>query len=246
MTRSPLLSVVIPAYNERATILEVITRVQANPIDKEIIVVDDGSSDGTREALSQFAAEHAHEDSARVRVLLQDRNQGKGAALRRGFAAAGGAIVVVQDADLELDPREYEKLIEPIREGRADVVYGSRFLHGRGPGVAPLYYAGNRTLTWLSNMLTGLRLTDVWTGYKAFKLEVLPTLTLREDRFGFEPEFTAEVARAKWRVEQVPVAYHPRSRRAGKKITFTDALSGAWCTIRSGLRSPKPRSSPRA
>ena len=234
--RSPKLSVVIPAYNERATILEVIARVRASPIDKEIIVVDDGSTDGTRDALSQFIAEHPDGSQARVRVLLQERNHGKGAALRRGFAAASGAVVVVQDADLELDPREYEKLIGPIDAGAADVVYGSRFLEGRGPGVTPLYYAGNVTLTWLSNILTGLRLSDVWTGYKAFRREVLSTVTLREDRFGFEPEFTAEVARARWRVAQVPVSYHPRSRRAGKKIAFSDAVAGAWCTIRSSLR----------
>jgi glycosyltransferase involved in cell wall biosynthesis len=232
--RPPRLSVVIPAYNERATILEVIARVRAIPIDKEIIVVDDGSTDGTHEAVT--GARNLESDGARLQVLVQTRNRGKGAALRRGFDAARGDIVVVQDADLELDPREYPQLIGPIEGGDADVVYGSRFRRGRGPGATRLYYIGNRSLTLLSNLLTGLSLTDVWTGYKAFKREVLPTLKLEEDRFGFEPEFTAEVARAKWRVVEVPVSYAPRTHRAGKKITVRDGLSGLWCTVRSSLR----------
>jgi glycosyltransferase involved in cell wall biosynthesis len=231
---APTLSVVIPAYNERATILEVIARVKAIPIDKEIIVVDDGSSDGTTEIIR--AAPGIGRDGARLRVLVQECNRGKGAALRRGFSDTRGEIVVVQDADLELDPQEYPKLLAPIEAGRADVVYGSRFKNGRGPEATRLYYAGNRSLTFLSNVLTGLRLTDVWTGYKAFKRDVLATLTLREDRFGFEPEFTAEVARAKWRVAEVAVSYTPRTHRAGKKITFRDAVSGGWSTVRSGLR----------
>jgi glycosyltransferase involved in cell wall biosynthesis len=233
------LSVVIPAYNEHATILEVVERVRAIAIDKEIIVVDDGSTDGTRERLARLdGAERSGAEG--VRVLVQERNRGKGAALRRGFAAARGRIVIVQDADLELDPREYPALIGPLEAGAADVVYGSRFRNGRGPGVTRLYYAGNRSLTLLSNLLTGLWLSDVWTGYKAFRREILGTLVLSEDRFGFEPEFTAEVARAGWRVTEVPVSYTPRSHRAGKKITFRDAVSGAWSTLRCSIRRSRP------
>jgi glycosyltransferase involved in cell wall biosynthesis len=238
------LSVVIPAYNERRTILEVVRRVHEIPIDKEIIVVDDGSTDGTPDLVATLPD---RSDGPVVRLLVQDRNRGKGAALRRGFAAARGEIVIVQDADLELDPREYPRLLDPIERGVADVVYGSRFQSGRGPGATRLYYAGNRSLTLLSNVLTGLRLTDVWTGYKAFRREVLPTLTLREDRFGFEPEFTAEVARARWRVAEVAVGYTPRTHRAGKKITFRDALAGGISTLRCSLRrvGPSGASGPR-
>ena len=226
-----MLSVVIPVYNERDTIEELLKRVQAVAIDKEIIVVDDGSTDGTRELLAGLMTPGPHG----VRVLLQDRNRGKGAALRRGFEAARGEIVLVQDADLEYDPADYAELLTPIDCGVADVVYGSRF-HG-GPHRVLFFWhsVGNKVLTTLSNMLTNLNLTDVWTCYKVFRAEVLRRLILREDRFGFEAEITAKVARAGWRVYEVPISYHGRTYAEGKKITWKDGVRGVWCTLRSAV-----------
>jgi glycosyltransferase involved in cell wall biosynthesis len=221
---------VIPAYNERATIEELLKRVQAVTMDKEIVVVDDGSTDGTRELLAGLGA-----TDGSVRVILQDVNRGKGAALRRGFAEARGAIVLVQDADLEYDPADYPALLEPIERGVADVVFGSRFLGGPHRVLLFWHSVGNWVLTTLSNMLTNLNLTDVWTCYKVFRAEVLTSLTLREDRFGFEPEVTAKVARGHWRIYEVPIAYHGRTYAEGKKITWKDGLRGVWCTLRYGL-----------
>jgi glycosyltransferase involved in cell wall biosynthesis len=229
-SRAPHLSVVIPAYNERATIEELLKRVQAVTMDKEIVVVDDGSTDGTRELLAGLGA-----TDGSVRVILQDVNRGKGAALRRGFAEARGAIVLVQDADLEYDPADYPALLEPIERGVADVVFGSRFLGGPHRVLLFWHSVGNWVLTTLSNMLTNLNLTDVWTCYKVFRAEVLTSLTLREDRFGFEPEVTAKVARGHWRIYEVPIAYHGRTYAEGKKITWKDGLRGVWCTLRYGL-----------
>jgi len=226
----PRLSVVIPVYNERATIEELLKRVQAVPIDKEIVVVDDGSIDGTRELLRGLQAP----DSG-VRVLFQETNQGKGAALRRGFTEARGAVVLVQDADLEYDPADYPQLLEPIERGVADVVYGSRFLGGPHRVLLFWHSVGNRVLTTLSNMLTNLNLTDVWTCYKVFRAEVLQQLRLREDRFGFEAEVTAKVARGRWRIYEVPISYHGRTYAEGKKITWRDGVRGVWCTLRYGL-----------
>jgi glycosyltransferase involved in cell wall biosynthesis len=227
---APHLSVVIPVYNERTTIEELLKRVQAVPIDKEIVVVDDGSTDGTRELLRGLQT-----PDAGVRVFLQPANRGKGAALRRGFAEARGAVVLVQDADLEYDPADYSRLLDPIERGLADVVYGSRFLGG--PHRVLLYWhsVANSLLTTLSNMLTNLNLTDVWTCYKVFRAEVLQGLTLREDRFGFEAEVTAKVARARWRIYEVPISYHGRTYAEGKKITWKDGVRGVWCTLRYGL-----------
>jgi glycosyltransferase involved in cell wall biosynthesis len=227
----PLLSVVIPVYNERATLEELVRRVQAVPIDKEIIVVDDGSTDGTREILARSPMR-----SPEIRVLLQDDNRGKGAALRRGFREARGAIVLVQDADLEYDPSDYPQLLAPIESGVADVVYGSRFLGGPHRVLLFWHYVGNRVLTTLSNVFTNLNLSDVWTCYKVFRAEVLRDLRLREDRFGFEVEVTSKVARRGWRVYEVPISYYGRTYAEGKKITWRDGLRGIWCTLRYGIR----------
>jgi glycosyltransferase involved in cell wall biosynthesis len=227
---APRLSVVIPVYNERATVEELLKRVQAVAIDKEIVIIDDGSTDGTRELLAGLAAADGS-----VRVLLQPRNRGKGAALRRGFAEARGTVVLIQDADLEYDPTDYPALLDPIERGVADVVFGSRFLGGPHRVLLFWHSVGNRVLTTLSNMLTNLNLTDVWTCYKVFRAEVLRTLTLREDRFGFEAEVTAKVARGHWRIYEVPIAYHGRTYAEGKKITWRDGVRGVWCTLRYGL-----------
>jgi len=223
-------SIVIPVYNEAATISALLKRVAAVPIEKEIIVVDDGSTDGSREILARSPKAWPE-----VRVLLQDNNRGKGSALRRGFREARGAIVLVQDADLEYDPSDYPQLVAPIERGVADVVYGSRFLGGPHRVLLFWHYLGNRALTTLSNVFTNLNLSDVWTGYKVFRAEVLHGLDLREDRFGFEAEVTAKVARGRWRVYEVPIAYHGRTYAEGKKITWKDGVRGVWVTLRYGV-----------
>ena len=241
LNRRPLLSVIVPAYNEAATIEEVIRRVQEVDIEKEIIVIDDGSTDDTGAILDHLsnqrpaAGDQLTCDS--LRILRLDRNRGKGAALRRGFQEARGEIVIIQDADLELNPNEYAKLIGPIERGQAAVVYGSRFLGGARVDIPLLYLAANKILTATSNALSGLHLTDVWTGYKAFRREVLEQIDLREDRFGFEPEITAKIARARCRIQELPVAYSCRTRAQGKKIGWKDAVRGMWCTLRYGLFS---------
>ncbi|MDR7521797.1 MAG: glycosyltransferase family 2 protein [Armatimonadota bacterium] len=227
----PLLSVVIPVYNERGTIEEVLRRVRAVGIASEIIVVDDGSTDGTQEALRRLC-EHASRDH--TRILFQATNRGKGASVRWAFQEARGRIVLIQDADLEYDPADYPRLLQPILNGDADVVFGSRL---RQPGYSGSIgqVLGNRVLTSLSNLLTGLRLTDVYVGYKVFRREVLAQIRLREDRFGFEAEVTAKVARGGWRVREVPVSYRPRTCAEGKKIRLRDALWGLWCIVRYRL-----------
>ena len=226
---APRFSVVIPVYNERGTVEKLLERVQAVPLDKEIVVVDDGSTDGTRELLARLTADGA------VRVFLQDHNRGKGAALRRGFAEARGAVILIQDADLEYDPGDYPGLLGPIDRGEADVVYGSRFLGGPHRVLLFWHYVGNRLLTTLSNVFTNLNLSDVWTCYKVFRAEVLRDITLREDRFGFEAEVTAKIARGRWRIYEVPISYHGRTYAEGKKITWKDGIRGVWCTVRYGL-----------
>lgn len=246
--RTPKLSVIIPAYNERATIEELLRRVQAVGIDKEIIVVDDCSTDGTREFLQEIArlpprhSEVAGELqsgsqalSNNLQVLLHETNRGKGAALRTGFAHARGEIILVQDADLEYDPQEYADLLAPIERGVADVVYGSRFLGGPHRVLFFWHSVGNRALTTLSNMFTDLNLSDVWTGYKAFRRPVIEEMTLRENRFGFEPEVTSKLARGRWRVYEVPISYYGRTYAEGKKITWKDGLWGMWCILRHNL-----------
>jgi len=222
-----ILNVVIPVYNERATVREIVRRVRAADIGfpKEIIVVDDGSTDGTREELAGLEAPD-------LRILLHDRNRGKGAALRTGFAAATGDIVLVQDADLEYDPAEYPKLLGPILDGRADVVYGSRFL-GEPHRVLFFWHAvGNRILTTLSNMVTNLNLTDMETCYKAFRREILARIRLKSDRFGFEPEVTVKAAKLHCRIYEVPISYSGRDYAEGKKIGWRDGLAALFHIVR--------------
>ncbi len=222
----PCLSVVIPCYNEADTIKVVLEKVLESPFTQEVIVVDDGSTDLTLESARSVS-------DPRLRVLTQGRNQGKGAALRRGFAEATSEFAIVQDADLEYDPDNYPQLIEPLLEGRADVVYGSRFLAGDAHRV--LYYwhsVGNRVLTELSNMFTNVNLTDMECCYKVFRSEVIKGITIEEDRFGFEPEITAKVARAGWRIYEVGVSYSGRTYAEGKKIGWKDGLRAVYCIAR--------------
>jgi len=241
-TRRPTLSVVVPAYNERDTIEEILRRVAATPWDKEIVVVDDGSTDGTREILDRVAGGETTftgpgGEPVEVHVVHQPRNRGKGAAMRRGFEAARGDVVIVQDADLEYDPDDYGALIEPILDGRADVVYGSRFLGGPQRVHLFWHYVGNKALTILSNMLTNLKLTDMETCYKAFRREVLEEIgpRLRADRFGFEPEITARVAHGPYRVYETPISYHGRDYSEGKKITWKDGIAALFHIVRFNL-----------
>ena len=222
------LSVVIPTFNEAGTIRDIVRKVQATPHPKEIIVVDDGSTDGTCEILKELA-------DPTLRVIRHPRNLGKGAALKTGFAAVTGELVIVQDADLEYDPRDYDVLLEPLLTGNADVVYGSRFLGGARRVLFFWHMVGNKALTLLSNMVTNLNLTDMETGYKAFRTEVVRRLALQSQRFGVEPEITAKVARLGYRVYEVPISYHGRTYEEGKKIGWTDALSAVGAIIRYGL-----------
>ena len=241
------ISIVVPVFNERAFIEELLRRVQAVPLSKEIVVVDDGSTDGTRELLQEWEnaqrsgrSEVAAQDGRAllldgIRFLFQDRNYGKGAALRRGFEVVTGDIVLVQDADLEYDPRDYDKLLAPIFDGRADVVYGSRFSGGPQRVHYFWHYAGNKFLTLLSDMLTNLKLTDMETCYKVFRREVLQGITLKSNRFGFEPEYTAKIAKGNWRVYEVPITYSGRTYAEGKKITWRDGATTLWYILRYNL-----------
>jgi glycosyltransferase involved in cell wall biosynthesis len=244
------LSVVIPVYNERAFIEEVLLRVQASGIEKEILVIDDGSTDGTRALLeewNQAQASGAREATVLggqktlilegIRFLFQDRNYGKGAALRKGFAEATGDIVLVQDADLEYDPQEYPNLLRPILDGRADVVYGSRFSGGPQRVHYFWHYVGNKFLTLLSDIFTNLKLTDMETCYKVFRREAITSIRLKSDRFGFEPEVTAKIAKGNWRIYEVPISYSGRTYAEGKKITWKDGVKTLWCIFRYNLFS---------
>ncbi len=245
MKDRPFLSVVIPVYNERSTIEDILQRVQAVDIDKEIVVVDDGSTDGTREFLEELAQntkpamtlpQTGYElRTDNIRIEFQEKNRGKGAALRRGFQEAHGEVVLVQDADLEYDPQDYHRLLEPIKRGMADVVIGTRFLGGPHRVLFFWHYVGNKALTTFSNMLTNLNLTDVWTCYKAFRREVLQQIKLEEDRFGFEPEVTAKVTKGGWRVYEVPISYYGRTYAEGKKITWKDGVKAIYYIMRYNL-----------
>jgi glycosyltransferase involved in cell wall biosynthesis len=224
------LSVVIPAYNERATIEEIVRRVRATGFAREIIVVDDMSSDGTRDILRRLEQEGC------IRAVFHEVNRGKGAALRTGFEAATGDIVIVQDADLEYDPQEYARLARPILDGRADVVFGSRFAGNAERRVLFYWHAlGNQFLTTLSNMFTNLNLTDMETCYKMFRSEVLKKITIEEDRFGFEPEITAKVARLGCRIYEVGISYSGRDYSQGKKIGWKDGVRALWCIVRYSM-----------
>ena len=220
------LSVVIPVYNEKKTLSELICRVEAVKLEKEIIIVDDASTDGTRDLLKKY------EGQERFKVIYQSKNAGKGSALRAGFDKAEGEIIIVQDADLEYDPKEYPTLIEPILDGRADVVYGSRFLGGTHRVFFFWHYVGNKVLTTLSNMCTNLCLTDMETGYKVFRRTVLDSFILKCNRFGFEPEFTSKVARHAFRVYEVPISYSGRGYEEGKKIDWKDGVAALWFIFR--------------
>ena len=227
----PEISVVIPCYNEVSTIEAILDAVRASEIrDKEILIVDDASTDGTREKLLSLPAE------AGLRVIFHERNRGKGAALATGFRAATGDVVIVQDADLEYDPKEYPKLLAPIRAGKADVVYGSRFAGGESHRVLYFWhYAANKFLTLVSNMFTNLNLTDMETCYKAFRRDVIQKIDFREERFGFEPEVTAKVARMGCRIYEVGISYSGRTYAEGKKIGWRDGLRALWCIVRYNL-----------
>ncbi len=228
MPDAPLtLSVVIPVYNEAATIARIIDRVRAVTIPKEIIVVDDCSTDGTGDVLRRLPP------CPDLKTLFHPQNRGKGAALRTGFQAATGDVVVVQDADLEYDPQEYHKLLAPIADGRADVVYGSRFAGGECHRVLYFWHSiGNRVLTLLSNAFTNLNLTDMETCYKMFRREIIQSLTLEEDRFGFEPEVTAKIARLRCRIYEVGISYSGRTYEEGKKIGWRDGVRAIWCIVK--------------
>jgi len=233
---SVTLSIVIPAYNEKATIREILRRVgdSALPgsVQREIVVVDDGSQDGTREMLRQMATEG---DPVAFRLIEQPENRGKGAAIRRGFEKATGDLLLVQDADLEYHPREYPTLLQPILDDEADVVYGSRFLGGPHRVLYFWHSLGNRFLTTLSNMFTDLNLSDMETGYKVFRREILDGVELRSNRFGIEPELTARFAQRGARIFEVPISYWGRTYAEGKKIGWRDGVSAIWAILRYNL-----------
>jgi len=230
-----LLSIVMPVYNEKGTLLEIIRRVLDSPVEleREIVLVDDCSTDGTQELYPQLAQTFP---AARIRVLRHRENAGKGAALRTGFQAARGDIILVQDADLEYDPDDYPKLVAPILDGSADVVFGSRFAGGNSRTSGRSWHRlGNQFLTMLSNVFTNLRLTDMETCYKVFRAEVIRGIQIKSNRFGVEPEITAKIARRGWRVQEVPIRYVGRSYGEGKKITWRDGVKAILCIVRYAL-----------
>src|SRR3954468_274272 len=229
------LSVVMPIYNERATLRAVVERVLAVPLEIELLCVDDGSRDGSREILADLEKQHPE-----MRVFLQPRNMGKGAALRRGIQEATGDYVIIQDADLEYDPSDYGRLLEPLENGQADVVYGSRFL-GAGPHRVLYFWhsVGNSFLTLLSNMITNLNMTDMETCYKVFRREVIQSIPIEENRFGFEPEITVKIARRNLRVYEVGISYWGRTYAEGKKIGWKDGVRALWCLLKYAVKEPQ-------
>jgi len=228
------LSVVMPVFNEEATLRRVAERVLSVGLELELLCIDDGSSDGSREILAALA-----EECPQVRVFLQPRNMGKGAALRRGILEATGDYVIIQDADLEYDPHDYRRLLEPLESGQADVVYGSRFL-GAGPHRVLYFWhsVGNWFLTLVSNMITNLNMTDMETCYKLFRREVIQSIPLEENRFGFEPEVTVKIARRNLRVYEVGISYWGRTYAEGKKIGWKDGVRALWCLIKYAVKEP--------
>lgn len=235
LTPRRCVSAVMPVYNERDTLRAIVDRVLQSPWLDELVIVDDGSKDGTRDLFPEI------EQLPRVRVFLQPKNQGKGAAIRRGFQEARGEIVIIQDADLEYDPDEYGLLVGPILGGNADVVFGSRFLGGPHRVQFFWHYVANKGLTTLSNMFNNLNLTDMETCYKAFRREVIQAIALEENRFGIEPEITAKVAKGGWRVYEVPISYYGRSYEEGKKIGWKDGVSALRCIVKYGMRPREKR-----
>ncbi|MGH7828789.1 MAG: glycosyltransferase family 2 protein [Candidatus Binatia bacterium] len=233
------LSVLIPVYNEVKTLEEIVRRVKSVRLPKEILIIDDASTDGSRQLLQRVQSETQADPDGfnRIKVLFQPANQGKGAAIRSGLAQVEGDIVIIQDADLEYDPQDYMKLLDPILAGYADVVYGTRF-YGGGPHRVLFFwhYVGNQLLTFFSNMLSNLNLSDMEVGYKVFKTEVLKHITLRSNRFGFEPEITMKVAKKNWRLYEVPISYHGRTYTEGKKITWKDGLAALYFLVRYRLK----------
>lgn len=228
------LSVVMPVYNEQATLRSVVERVLSVGLDLELLCVDDGSDDASREILADLEKRSTH-----IRVFLQPRNLGKGAALRRGIQEASGDYVIIQDADLEYDPSEYSRLLEPLENGQADVVYGSRFLSGRPHRVLYFWHSvGNKLLTLLSNMITNLNMTDMETCYKVFRREVIQSIPLEEDRFGFEPEITVKIAKRHLRVYEVGISYWGRTYEEGKKIGWKDGVRALWCLAKYAVKEP--------
>ena len=222
------ISVVIPVFNEKQTIREVLDQVNNAHFDKEIIVVDDGSYDGTKEILAEIGEESSND----IKILYQEKNQGKGAAVSRGFQHVTGDIVIIQDADLEYAPKDYEKLIQPIIDGEADVVYGSRFLGGPHRVLFFWHYVGNKLLTGFSNIFTNLNLSDMETGYKAFRAEVIKNIEIKAKRFGFEPEITVKVAKKKYRIFETPISYRGRDYSEGKKINWKDGFAAFYWILR--------------
>jgi glycosyltransferase involved in cell wall biosynthesis len=228
------LSVVMPVYNERRTLRAVIERVLAVPLDLELMCVDDGSSDGSREILAELQNQHSN-----LRVFLQPKNMGKGAALRRGIGEATGDFVIIQDADLEYDPADYPGMLDPLIQGKADVVYGSRFLGSRPHRVLYFWHSvGNRLLTLLSNCLTNINLSDMETCYKVFRREIIQAIPIEEDRFGFEPEITVKVAKRRLRIYEIGIGYWGRTYEEGKKIGWKDGFRALWCLLKYSIMEP--------
>lgn len=229
------LSVLVPVYNEERTLEEVVRRVCAVQLPKEIILVDDGSKDRSREILARLKdqSERANDPLNHIKVFLQPENQGKGAAIKTAISHITGDVVIVQDADLEYDPKDYPSLLEPIQDGSADVVYGTRFAGGGAHRVLFFWHSlGNRTLTLLSNMLTNLNLSDMEVGYKVFRADILKGIELKSNRFGFEPEITVKLAKRGYRFYEVPISYHGRTYEEGKKITWKDGIAALYYMIR--------------